>query len=284
MTKIIDGKQIAADLSVELKQEVAQLKAQNVVPGLAVILVGDDPASKVYVRNKKRRAEELGINFRLIELPVDILEAELLTEIEKLNQDETIDGMLVQLPLPAQIDEDKVVNAVSPAKDVDGFAPINFGHLWQDDPTIIPSTAGGIMTLLDKSEILVAGKDVLIINRSKIVGRPLAALLLNADATVTLAHSHTKNLAEKIKNADIIVSAVGQANFITGEMVKPTAVVIDVGMNRDEQQKLVGDVDFDSVADKVAAITPVPGGVGPMTIITLMQQLIEIAKKRVVHG
>lgn len=279
-SKIISGKEIANKIAINLEVEITNLKNKGIIPGLAVILVGDNEASKIYVRNKQTRAEALGISFTLIKLSEDISEQQLLTEIKKLNENSKIDGILVQLPLPHQIDENKVINAISPAKDVDGFSPINFGRLWQNMPSIIPSTAGGIMTMLHQSGVNLEGQRVVIINRSNIVGRPLAALMLNESATVTIAHSKTKNLTELTKGADILVSAVGKANFIQPQMVKNDAIVIDVGMNRDVNHKLVGDVDFEAVAQKVRLITPVPGGVGPMTIITLMEQVVEIAKKR----
>lgn len=278
--KLISGKKIANELAEDLKDAVADLKNQGVTPGLTVILVGENPASKVYVRNKKRRAEDLGINFDLIKYDADVTQAELVQKIEELNADVNVDGILVQLPLPKTIDEETIVNLVAAEKDVDGFNPVNFGHLWQNDATVIPSTAGGIMTLLDKSGVKLTGKHVVIINRSNIVGRPLGALMLNADATVTFVHSKTKDIKELTKQADILVSGVGIADFVTSDMVKPGAIVIDVGMNRNDEGKLVGDVAFDDVLPEVSLITPVPGGVGPMTIITLMEQVIVIAQKR----
>lgn len=278
--KLISGKKIANELAEDLKDAVADLKNQGVTPGLTVILVGENPASKVYVRNKKRRAEDLGINFDLIKYDADVTQAELVQKIEELNADVNVDGILVQLPLPKTIDEETIVNLVAAEKDVDGFNPFNFGHLWQNDATVIPSTAGGIMTLLDKSGVKLTGKHVVIINRSNIVGRPLGALMLNADATVTFVHSKTKDIKELTKQADILVSGVGIADFVTSDMVKPGAIVIDVGMNRNDEGKLVGDVAFDDVLPEVSLITPVPGGVGPMTIITLMEQVIVIAQKR----
>lgn len=278
--KLISGKKIANELAEDLKDAVADLKNQGVTPGLTVILVGENHASKVYVRNKKRRAEDLGINFDLIKYDADVTQAELVQKIEELNADVNVDGILVQLPLPKTIDEETIVNLVAAEKDVDGFNPVNFGHLWQNDATVIPSTAGGIMTLLDKSGVKLTGKHVVIINRSNIVGRPLGALMLNADATVTFVHSKTKDIKELTKQADILVSGVGIADFVTSDMVKPGAIVIDVGMNRNDEGKLVGDVAFDDVLPEVSLITPVPGGVGPMTIITLMEQVIVIAQKR----
>lgn len=280
MDTIIDGKKISGELALELTDEVAELKAAGITPKLAVILVGDNGASAIYVRNKGRRAANIGIDFELVHLEDSVSEDELVRRIEELNQDQTVDGILVQLPLPKAINEETIIETIAPEKDVDGFSPINFGHLWQNNPTIIPSTAGGIMTLLAKKKVDLTGKNVVIINRSNIVGRPLAALMLRKNATVTLAHSKTENLKALASSADILVSATGRANFITADMVKSGAIVIDVGMNRDESGKLVGDVDFPAVSQKVGMITPVPGGVGPMTVITLMQQVVAIAKKR----
>lgn len=284
MSKIIDGKLVADQKAKSLEKKVKKLKQSGVIPGLAVILVGDNQASQVYVRNKKKRAESLGINFELIELPENTTNEIILSEINRLNLDDDIDGILVQLPLPKQIDEELIINAIDPKKDVDGFSPVNFGKLWQNDAQILPATAAGIMSLLDYYKIDIAGKDVLIINRSNIVGRPLAALMLNNDATVTIAHSKTTEITAKIKKADIVISAVGQAGFLKSGMLKPSATLIDVGMNRDENNKLVGDADFNDLIDEVEYLTPVPGGVGPMTIISLMEQVIQIAAKRVKVG
>ncbi|MGX4645190.1 bifunctional 5,10-methylenetetrahydrofolate dehydrogenase/5,10-methenyltetrahydrofolate cyclohydrolase [Holzapfeliella sp. JNUCC 80] len=281
MFKLISGKAIAQKRQEDLRLEVESLKQKGVTPSLRVILVGHSGPSEIYVRNKKRRAEELGLDFELIRFDETVTEKELIAFIQSLNEDKAVDAMLVQLPLPKHIDEEKVVQTVSPYKDVDGFSPINFGYLWQNNPNVIPSTAGGIMTLLEESNISTASKHVVIVGRSNIVGRPLGALMLNADATVTMAHSKTKDLKSITRQADILISAVGKAHFITADMVKKGATVIDVGMNRDENDKLVGDVEFDEVAEVASAMTPVPGGVGPMTILTLMEQTIEIAKKRV---
>lgn len=284
MSNIIDGKKVANQLAEQLKIKVAELKQDGITPGLAVILVGDDPASQIYVRNKQKRAENLGINFELVKFPETVVQKTLIQKINELNLDPNVDGILVQLPLPKNLDEQEVINTIDPKKDVDGFSPVNFGHLWQNDAKILPATAAGIMKLLNEYQVELTGKDVLIINRSNIVGRPLAALLLNADATVTIAHSKTIDLKQKMRQADIIISAVGQSDFVTGGDLKTGAIVIDVGMNRDQNNKLVGDVDFDSAAEQASLITPVPGGVGPMTIISLMDQVVKIASERLKRG
>ncbi|MCI1894599.1 MAG: bifunctional methylenetetrahydrofolate dehydrogenase/methenyltetrahydrofolate cyclohydrolase FolD [Lactobacillus sp.] len=281
MTIRLDGKQTANSMMATLKTEITALKAKGVTPGLAVVLVGDDPASAIYVRNKQRRAEELGINSVRRTLPKSATQAEVLAEVATLNQDPSIDGILVQLPLPSQIDENAVIEAIDPAKDVDGFHPLNVGKLWENMPRIIASTPFGIMALLEHYHIDVAGKHAVVLGRSNIVGRPMAALLLNHDATVTIAHSKTQNLFAITKQADILVVATGQAEFITADAVKPGAVVIDVGMDHNAAGKLVGDVDYASVAPVASAITPVPGGVGPMTIAGLMTQTVALAKRRV---
>ncbi|GKQ42553.1 bifunctional protein FolD [Companilactobacillus sp. RD055328] len=279
MDKILDGKNTAIQYDEEMVQTIASLKQDNVTPGLAVIMVGNNSASEIYVRNKKRRAEKLGFNFEEIKLPESISEDELLNEVNKLNQRDDIDGFIVQLPLPEHISEEKIVNAVNADKDVDGFAPYNVGKLFMNDPKQVPATAKGIMLLLEKYNVELDGKNVVIVGRSNIVGRPVAALMLNANATVTVTHSHTKNLSEVTKQADILIVAIGKSEFITSDYIKSGAVVIDVGMNRVDG-KLSGDVDFDSAIKQASLITPVPGGVGPMTITGLMYQTIEIAKKR----
>lgn len=281
MTIRLDGKKTANTMMAALKTEITALRAQGVTPGLAVVLVGDDPASAIYVRNKQRRAEELGINSIRRTLPKSATQAEVLAQVAALNQDPSIDGILVQLPLPPQIDENAVIEAIDPAKDVDGFHPLNVGKLWENMPQIIASTPFGIMALLEHYHIDVAGKHAVVLGRSNIVGRPMAALLLNHDATVTIAHSKTQNLFAITKQADILVVATGQAEFITADAVKPGAVVIDVGMDHNAAGKLVGDVDYASVAPVASAITPVPGGVGPMTIAGLMTQTVALAKRRV---
>ncbi|MFD1417209.1 bifunctional 5,10-methylenetetrahydrofolate dehydrogenase/5,10-methenyltetrahydrofolate cyclohydrolase [Companilactobacillus keshanensis] len=278
--EILDGKKVADASDKKMAKRVADLKNQNVTPGLAVILVGDNSASSIYVRNKKRRAEKLGINFQLIHFDDSITENELLEKIEQLNNDETVDGFIVQLPLPDHIDEEKVIQAIDSKKDVDGFAPKNVGNLWTGEPHTLPATASGIMMMLDFYNVDIDGKNVVIIGRSNIVGKPVAAMMLAKNATVTITHSHTKNLADVAKNADILVVAIGQAKFINKSFVKDDAVVIDVGMDHDENGKLCGDVDFDDVKDIVSLISPVPGGVGPMTITALMDQVIELAEGR----
>lgn len=279
MVEILDGKKTAAYFDEKLTQEVIDLKEKGVVPGLAVIMVGNNSASEVYVRNKKRRAKNIGINFEEIILPESITEKELLKEIDKLNNREEIDGFIVQLPLPEHISEENIINAVHPDKDVDGFAPYNVGKLYMNDPIRVPATAKGIMLLLKQYNINVDGKNVVIVGRSNIVGRPVAAMMLNANATVTITHTHTKNLSDFTKNADILVVAIGQGEYITADYVKDGAVVIDVGMNR-VNGKLTGDVKFDEVSKKASFITPVPGGIGPMTITGLVYQTVDIAKER----
>lgn len=274
----LDGKKLSNEICENLKGEINELKKKGIFPKLAVILVGDDPASQIYVRNKHRRAEKLGIQSLDLHLPRIVTEAELLEKVKELNADPTVHGILVQLPLPKQIDPDKVINAISPFKDADGFHPYNLGRLFMNDPFSIPCTPNGIMHLLKAYDLSVDGKNVVIIGRSKIVGRPLAALMINQSATVTVTHSHTKNLKEITKKADVLVSAVGKAGFIHGEDVKPGAIVIDVGINRNAAGKLVGDVVQKQVEQIAGYLTPVPGGVGPMTIAMLMKQTVELAK------
>ncbi|WP_461224383.1 bifunctional methylenetetrahydrofolate dehydrogenase/methenyltetrahydrofolate cyclohydrolase FolD [Lacticaseibacillus suihuaensis] len=280
MTTILDGKKTANALMTELSATVQSMIARGVTPGLAVVLVGDDPASAIYVRNKQRRAESLGIRSVKHVLPASTTQATLLSIIADLNLDPAIDGILVQLPLPAQIDAQAVIAAIAPDKDVDGFHPVNMGRLWTRQPGVVASTPLGIMALLDHYGISVAGQHAVIVGRSNIVGRPLAGLLLNQDATVTITHSKTANLFALTRQADLLVAALGQAEFITADAVKPGAVVIDVGMDRNASGKLVGDVAFDQVAPLASAITPVPGGVGPMTIAALMMQTVTLAKRR----
>ena len=263
-----------------MTKRVEELKKKGVTPGLAVILVGDNSASAVYVRNKKRRAEKLGIDFQLIHFDATVTEDELLQKIDKLNHDEKVDGFIVQLPVPDHIDEDKVIEAIDPRKDVDGFTPISVGNLWIGTPLTKPATASGILMMLDHYNVDLDGKNVVIVGRSNIVGKPTAALMLDRNATVTITHSHTKNLKEITSKADVLVVAIGKAKFITKEYVKDQAIVVDVGMDRDENGKLCGDVDFDDVKQKAAMMTPVPGGVGPMTITALVDQVIELAEGR----
>ncbi|RWY85997.1 bifunctional methylenetetrahydrofolate dehydrogenase/methenyltetrahydrofolate cyclohydrolase FolD [Pediococcus acidilactici] len=280
MGQIIDGKALAVEIDLQTKAEVMQLKERGIVPHLAVVLVGDDPASHIYVRNKKRRAEKLGIQSTVCQFPSSVTEATLLKEIDRLNHDASVHAILVQMPLPPQIDEFKVTLAIDPRKDADGFHPVNMGRLLQNktDHTPVACTPRGIMQMLHKYNINPEGKKAVVIGRSMIVGKPMAALLLNANATVTVAHSHTKNLSELTKQADILVVATGIAHFIKANQVKDGAVVIDVGMNRDQNGKLTGDVDFAEVSPKASFITPVPKGVGPMTITMLMRQTIDLTK------
>lgn len=276
---LIDGKALADKMAIALKDKVDALKAKGVTPGLVVVLVGENPASQVYVRNKERRALTAGFKSEIIRLSDETSEKDLLALIEQLNQDSQWHGILVQLPLPAHISEEKVLLAIDPEKDVDGFHPTNMGLLWSGSPVMMPSTPAGIMVMLDEYGVDISGKTALVIGRSNIVGKPMAQMLLDRHATVTIAHSRTKNLAEVAKQADILVVAIGMGNFVTADFVKPGAVVIDVGMNRDENGKLIGDVKFDEVAPIASLITPVPGGVGPMTITMLMEQTYETAKR-----
>jgi len=278
--KLLEGKKVATALDETMTKRVEDLKQKGVTPGLAVILVGENSASAVYVRNKKRRAEKLGINFQLIHFDDTVSEAELLKKIDELNNDKTVDGFIVQLPVPDHIDEDKVIEAIDPNKDVDGFTPISVGNLWIGTPLTKPATASGILMMLDHYNVDLDGKNVVIVGRSNIVGKPTAALMLDRNATVTVTHSHTKNLKEITSKADVLVVAIGKAKFITQDYVKDQAIVIDVGMDRDEAGKLCGDVDFDDVENKAAMMTPVPGGVGPMTITALVDQVIELAEGR----
>ncbi|MGF9975308.1 bifunctional methylenetetrahydrofolate dehydrogenase/methenyltetrahydrofolate cyclohydrolase FolD [Viridibacillus arvi] len=278
--KLINGKEIGDLIRQSIQLEVNDLKEQGITPGLAVILVGDNPASKTYVSNKQKSCEQMGIYSELIELSEDISEETLLSEIDKLNADTAIDGILVQLPLPKHIDEQNVIAAISPEKDVDGFHPESVGKMMLGQPTYLPCTPFGVMKLLEYANIDVAGKHAVIIGRSHIVGVPMGQLLLQKDATVTYCHSKTPNLAAMTTQADILVVATGRAKMIGAEHVKEGAVVIDVGINRDENNKLCGDVDLDSVIDKVSAITPVPKGVGPMTITMLLFNTLQSAKRR----
>ncbi|MGG3737910.1 bifunctional methylenetetrahydrofolate dehydrogenase/methenyltetrahydrofolate cyclohydrolase FolD [Aeribacillus pallidus] len=277
--KLIDGKQIASKMREQICDEVAQLKTKGITPGLAVILVGNDQASKTYVTMKRKTCVELGMHSVLIEYPETITENELLTKIRELNQDESIHGILVQLPLPNHIREEKVIETISPDKDVDGFHPINVGNMVIGQDAFLPCTPYGVIQLLKHENISIEGKHVVVIGRSNIVGKPAVQLFIQEHATVTCCHSRTKNLSEITRQADILVSAVGKANLITAEDVKKGAVVIDVGMNRDENGKLCGDVDFEQVAQKASYITPVPGGVGPMTITMLMYNTLKSAKR-----
>ncbi|HFU4077443.1 TPA: bifunctional methylenetetrahydrofolate dehydrogenase/methenyltetrahydrofolate cyclohydrolase [Streptococcus suis] len=273
---VIDGKALAAKMQAALAEKTAQLKAEKgLIPGLVVILVGENPASQVYVRNKERSALAAGFKSEVVRVPDTISEKELLAIIERYNQDSEWHGILVQLPLPVHISEEKVLLAIDPDKDVDGFHPTNMGKFWSGHPVMIPSTPAGIMEMFKEYQIELEGKTAVVIGRSNIVGKPMAQLLLDANATVTIAHSRTKNLPELARQADILVVAIGSGHFVTKEFVKPGAVVIDVGMNRDANGKLIGDVQYDEVAEVASYITPVPGGVGPMTITMLMEQTYE---------
>lgn len=276
--KIIDGKACAEHCRNALKARVENLKSRKITPGLAVILVGNNPASQVYVKNKIIACEKLGIFSQKIALKEETNEAELLSHIHQLNQNPNIHGILVQLPLPQQISEEAILKAIAPQKDVDGFHAQNLGALVQNAQALVACTPKGIVRLLDEEKIEIEGKHAVIIGRSTIVGKPLALLLINRGATVTVCHSKTKNLAAHTQNADILIVAIGCANFVTQEMVKEDAVVIDVGINRLPNGKLAGDVDFESVKNKAAAITPVPGGVGPMTIAMLMENTVFAAE------
>ncbi|BCP60326.1 bifunctional methylenetetrahydrofolate dehydrogenase/methenyltetrahydrofolate cyclohydrolase [Streptococcus suis] len=273
---VIDGKALAAKMQAALAEKTAQLKVEKgLTPGLVVILVGENPASQVYVRNKERSALAAGFKSEVVRVPDTISEKELLALIERYNQDSEWHGILVQLPLPAHISEEKVLLAIDPDKDVDGFHPTNMGKFWSGHPVMIPSTPAGIMEMFKEYQIELEGKTAVVIGRSNIVGKPMAQLLLDANATVTIAHSRTKNLPELARQADILVVAIGRGHFVTKDFVKPGAVVIDVGMNRDANGKLIGDVQYDEVAEVASYITPVPGGVGPMTITMLMEQTYE---------
>jgi len=275
---LIDGKAIAASVRAEIKTEVAELIARaGVRPGLAVILVGEDPASRIYVRNKGKAAEEAGFISRSIDLPADTEERELLKVVSQLNADPSVHGILVQLPLPKHIDSIKVIRAIDPAKDVDGLNPVNAGLLFTDGDGFIPCTPYGVLRMLDHEKVELKGKHAVVVGRSNLVGKPAAMLLLSRHATVTLCHSRTKDLPSVVRSGDIVVAAVGKARMIRGSWIKPGAVVIDVGINRDDQGKLCGDIAFDEAMEVAGAITPVPGGVGPMTIAMLLRNTYEAA-------
>lgn len=275
MAKLIDGKRISQEIKDELKAEVAALAQQGKTASLAVVQVGADPASSVYVRNKKNACAYIGIGSESYELPEETTEEELLALIQKLNQKEEVHGILVQLPLPAHIDEEKVILAIDPSKDVDGFHPQSAGALMIGSKGFLPCTPAGVIQLMKRSGVEMEGKNCVIVGRSNIVGKPMAMLMLRENATVTVTHSRTKNLKEVCKQADILIVAIGKPKFINEEYVKEGAVVIDVGIHRLEGKKLCGDVDFDAVEPHVSAITPVPGGVGPMTIAMLMDNCVE---------
>ena len=280
MPNIIDGKAISATIRGEIAEKVKELKAEKgIVPGLAVIIVGEDPASKVYVRNKHRACEEVGFASFGYELPTETTEEELLALVDKLNRDDAVHGILVQLPLPRHLDEEKILLAIDPAKDVDAFHPYNVGKIMIGNYDFLPCTPAGVMELLRRSNIEIAGKECVVVGRSNIVGKPQAMLLLQANGTVTIAHSRTKDLREVCRRADILVAAVGKPEFFDASYVKEGAVVIDVGINRRADGKLCGDVNYEDVAPHTSYITPVPGGVGPMTIAMLMQNTLTAATK-----
>ena len=270
MAKIIDGKAISAEIKEELKEKVAEYKKQGVEITLAVVKVGNDPASAVYVRNKEKACEYVGITSRTLALPEETTEEELLKVVNDLNEDKAVNGILVQLPLPKHIDESKVLLAIDSNKDVDGFHPVNVGKMVIGEETFLPCTPAGIIEMLKRTDVEISGKECVVIGRSNIVGKPMSMLMLKENATVTIDHSRTKDLKEVTKRADILIAAIGKAKVVTADYVKEGAVIIDVGMDRDENGKLCGDVDFDSVSQVASAITPVPGGVGPMTVTMLL--------------
>ena len=276
----IDGKALAEKMQEDMKQEVKELKTKGITPGLVVLLVGENPASQTYVKNKELAATRLGLHSEVSRYDASITEEDLLAEIARYNQDEAFHGILVQLPLPNHIDSEKILLAIDPAKDVDGFHPMNLGKLFMGAPEMIPCTPYGIMKMFEAYQIDLEGKNAVIIGRSNIVGKPMAHILLAANATVTIAHSRTKDLAKIASEADILVVAIGRGHFVTKEFVKEGAVVIDVGMNRDQEGKLIGDVAYQEVEPLASYITPVPKGVGPMTITMLMAQTIEAAKRK----
>ncbi len=288
-TRLILGKDVSEEIYSELRTRIAALKARGVVPGLAVVLVGDDPASQVYVRKKGEMCESLGMRSVTVRMPGDTTQESLMAKVEELNRDPAVHGFLVQLPLPSHLDEEQVINAISPEKDVDCFHPSNVGRMLIGDPDFLPATPAGVQQMLVRSGIETRGKHVVVVGRSNIVGKPMAALMVQkgdgADSTVTVVHSRTRNLPEITRQADILVVAIGKPRFVTADMVKEGAVVIDVGTNRvDDPSKpsgsrLVGDVDFEAVKDKASAITPVPGGVGPMTICMLMANAVKAAER-----
>lgn len=275
---IIDGKAVSKKVKEDVKAECEQLKAKGVTPGLAVIIVGDDPASQVYVHNKEVACEVCGFYSVKYALPAETTQEELNALIDKLNKDDKINGILCQLPLPSHLDDKEVINRIDPLKDVDAFHPVNVGAIMIGDYNYLPCTPAGVMELIHSTGVDVSGKKAVVMGRSNIVGKPMAMLLLHENATVEITHSRTQNLADITKEADILVAAIGKAKFVKADMVKDGAVVIDVGMNRDENGKLCGDVDFEDVKDKCSFITPVPGGVGPMTIAMLMKNTLTAAK------
>ena len=277
--QIIDGKKVSAEVKEQVRKQVEELKAAHgITPGLAVVIVGDDPASRVYVNNKKKACEVVGFKSEEYALPAETTQEELLALVEKLNNKEDINGILVQLPLPKHLDDKAVIEAINPQKDVDAFHAVNVGKIMLGEYDFLPCTPAGVMEMLHSYDIPVSGKNCVVIGRSNIVGKPMGMLLLHENGTVTICHSRTQNLAEVCARADILVAAVGKPKFVTADMVKEDAVVIDVGMDRDENGKLCGDVDFENVKDKCSYITPVPGGVGPMTIATLMKNTLKACK------
>lgn len=274
-TQLLDGKKLAGKMQTEMKLRVDYLREKGKIPGLTVLLVGEDKASQVYVRNKERQAEATGIKSEVIRLPETISESDLLNYIEQLNKNETVHGILVQLPLPKHIDEQKVLRTIDYSKDVDGFHPMNMGNFLLGNESTLPCTPFGIMKLLEAYDISIEGKNALVIGRSNIVGKPMALMLMEKNATITIAHSRTKDLKALAQQADILVAAIGRGHMITGDFIKPGAVVVDVGMNRSAEGKLIGDVDTASVMGIASYVTPVPGGVGPMTITMLLDQTIK---------
>ncbi|WP_295152231.1 bifunctional methylenetetrahydrofolate dehydrogenase/methenyltetrahydrofolate cyclohydrolase FolD [uncultured Ruminococcus sp.] len=282
MANIIDGKAVSAQVKEGIRQEVEALKAKGIEIGLAVVIVGDDPASQVYVKNKEKACEAVGFNSFKYALPAETTEEELLALVDKLNNDDKVDGILVQLPLPKHLDDKIIINNIRPDKDVDAFHPVNVGKIMIGDYSFLPCTPAGVMELIKSTGTDVAGKECVVIGRSNIVGKPQAMLLLHQNGTVTITHSKTKNLKEVCSRADILVAAVGRAKMVTADYIKEGAVVIDVGMNRDENNKLCGDVDFEDCKEKAGYITPVPGGVGPMTIAMLMKNTLTAGKEH--HG
>ena len=280
--KIIDGKGISVQIRAELKEKVTELKVKGVVPSLTVILVGDDPGSQVYVRNKERACKEAGMAGRVIRMPAETTREELLSEIKKVNEDDSVHGLLVQLPLPKHLNEAEIIRAIAPEKDVDGLHPLTQGLIVSGAPAALPCTPRGCIELLRRAGVPMKGAEAVVVGRSVMVGKPMALLLLAEHATVTICHSRTKNLAEVARRADILVAAIGKPNFITQDMVKPGAAVIDVGINRMPDGSLTGDVDFEPVREVAGWITPVPGGVGPMTIAMLLENTVEAAARHAV--
>lgn len=282
MANIIDGKLVSQQVKDSIKEEVEQLRSKGIEIGLAVVIVGDDPASQVYVKNKEKACEAVGFNSYKYALPAETTEEELLALVDKLNNDDKVDGILVQLPLPKHLDDKIIINNIRPDKDVDAFHPVNVGKIMIGDYSFLPCTPAGVMELIKSTGTEVSGKECVVIGRSNIVGKPQAMLLLHENGTVTITHSKTKNLKEVCSKADILVAAVGRAKMVTADYIKEGAVVIDVGMNRDENGKLCGDVDFEDCKEKAGYITPVPGGVGPMTIAMLMKNTLTAGKEH--HG